>query len=597
MATALYLNDKQVYPDGSQSIKLTKENPYFTQSDSYTLDVTLPMAIKENRTLFNNINRIERSKKSERMKCRLIVDNRLLLDGSAKITHISEQEVKVQLLGGNSEINFLSDEEANYIDNLDLGVVTGERNSSQAGDLTYSVSTGIRFRQSDVYDETAEVRKTCWQFGLVDITKQIFKVFGFEVAECSVDKLPWNEIYVASAKSTTIVAHVLPHWSLRTFIDELCKFFNVSVIIDQEHKTVRIKDNPTFFSSKDCIYIEPVDEYTVEMNEDSDAHALASDNLRFDMSGSEHHDYDMIPDNVRENAITDTFASRAAAYAAWSAGSDDDKTGRIYASPVGKFTGWLHDYTDVGGDEEKLEFTQIDVFAPLIRNDKTDNETELKICPVAMGEIEYEYSYGFGNRDNIQWHTNSWKEHVPSLQNPTGNDTVGSFGGSRSSYGGSFGSSGSSSSYDATIQEYIEGEASIEKEEKEDRLQVMFMDDVMQPCYYHNGIRDTDEELSVSAGFTDYQYKKAHKSGTQHTHWSLSLNKCEATHYLGQLHENGFIFNLSAKYCIKFLSKEMPDPTKVFIIRNKRYGCEKVEAQIDSLGIEQLMTGYFYEMM
>ena len=592
MATILFLNDTQVYPDGQQSIKLTKENPYFTQSDSYTLDVTLPMGIKENRTFFRNINRIERSKDVERMKCRLIVDNRLLLDGSAKVTQVSEQEVKVQLLGGNSEINFLSDDEKNYIDNLDLGVITFERNSSMAGDVTYSISKNIRYRQSDIFDETAETRKTCWQFGLVDITKEIFRVFGFEIAECTIDKKPWNEIYVASAKSTNNVSHVLPHWSLRTFVDELCKFFNVSVVIDQENKTVRIKDNPTFFSSRESIEIVPIDEYSVELNEDSDAHALAADNLRFDISGSEHHDYDMIPDNVRENAITDTFASRAAAYAAWSAASDDDKKGRIYACPEGKFTGWLHDYSDIGGEEEKLVFTQIDVFAPLVRNPDSDNETELKICPVAFGEIEYEYNYSFGGYNGHQGtsYTNSWKEHIPSMKNPTGNDIATSrFGGSRSS-------SGSSSEYEATIQEYIEGESSIEKEEKEDRLQVMFMDDVKQPCYYHNGARNADEELSVNAGFTDYQYKKAHKTGTQHSLWSLSLNKCEATYYLGQLHENGFTFNLDAKYCIKFLSKEMPDQTKVFIIRNKRYGCEKIEAQIDSQGMQQLMTGYFYEM-
>lgn len=588
MATVLYLNNTQVYPDGQQSIKLTKENPYFTQSDSYTLDVTLPMAITENRSFFRNINRMERSKKVERMKCRLTVDNRLLLDGSAKVTQVSEQEVKVQLLGGNSEIYFLSDDEKNYIDNLPLGEVSVVKDSVNG--TTHTIDTDIRFRQSDIKDETTGARKECWQFGLVDIAKQIFRTFGFEVTECTVDRTPWNEVYVASAKSTNTVAHVLPHWPLRTFVDELGKFFNVSVVIDQEHKTVRIKDNPTFFTNRESLVIVPVDEYTVEMNESGGTHALAADNLRYDMSGSEHHDYDMIPDNVRENAVTETFASRDAAYAAWSAASEADKTGKIYACPEGRYTGWLHDYTDVGGEEQRLEFTQIDVFAPLVRDPENGNETELRICPVAMGEIEFERTAGFGNGTDFSYYTNTWKEHIPAMENPTGNDIPASpFGGSRS-----FG--GSSSEYEATIQEYILGEASIEKEGKEDRLQVMFMDNVKQPCYYHNGARNTDEELSVDAGFTDFQYKKAHKNGALHSPWSLSLNKCEATHYLGQLHQNGFTFNLGAKYCISFLSKEMPDPTKIFIIRNKRYGCEKIEAQIDSKGMQQLMTGYFYEM-
>ena len=43
MATVLYLNNTQVYPDSSQSIKLIRENPYFTESESYTLEVNLPM--------------------------------------------------------------------------------------------------------------------------------------------------------------------------------------------------------------------------------------------------------------------------------------------------------------------------------------------------------------------------------------------------------------------------------------------------------------------------------------------------------------------------------------------------------------------------
>jgi hypothetical protein len=44
------------------------------------------------------------------------------------------------------------------------------------------------------------------------------------------------------------------------------------------------------------------------------------------------------------------------------------------------------------------------------------------------------------------------------------------------------------------------------------------------------------------------------------------------------------------------MAEFMPDPTDVFIIRNKRYGCEKIEANITADGFDRLMTGYFYEM-
>lgn len=598
MAVTLYLNNKQVFPDNTQNIKLTNENTYFGRADSYTLDVTLPMNVLENRMFFENINRLERSKKVRRMECRLYVDNRCLISGSAKTTQVTERDVKVQLLGGLSEINFLSEDEEYYIDNLPLGeivmVESGPRKihtgsfGGYHGGLIYKdtgvVDTGVKCRKSTIYDETRESIKTCYQYALVDIFKQMLKYLGFTIEECCVDSEPWNSIYVATAKATRNVAHSLPHWPMKTFISEFCNFFNVSVVINQEHKTVRIKDNPTFFSRGERVVIEPVDEYSTEMNENQNAHAIAVDNLSYDMSDSEHHDYDVIPDNVRDNAPTDFFDLKPYAIKAYDAAGEEDKKMKIYACPVGKYTGWLHDYVEVGGSEEELKFTQIDVFAPLIRDKGTDNSVGLKICPVAIGEIFLEDTFKFGTKEEK---TNYWKGNMPSLANPTGDEYI-----PIRTFEPKFGMPWEEES---TIQEYVTGEADIEKEDKEDRLQVMFIDDVEQTFFSYPAIHKQWIEHSMIAGFTDYRYKKDHK-GNMHRAWSLSLNESEAEHYLGQLHRNGFAFNLKTKTCVQFLSKEIPDTTKIFIINNKCYGCEKIEANIDKNGLSMLMTGYFYEM-
>ena len=45
MAVKLFLANQEVITDSSQEIRITKENPYFTLSDSYTLDVTIPLSI------------------------------------------------------------------------------------------------------------------------------------------------------------------------------------------------------------------------------------------------------------------------------------------------------------------------------------------------------------------------------------------------------------------------------------------------------------------------------------------------------------------------------------------------------------------------
>ena len=47
---------------------------------------------------------------------------------------------------------------------------------------------------------------------------------------------------------------------------------------------------------------------------------------------------------------------------------------------------------------------------------------------------------------------------------------------------------------------------------------------------------------------------------------------------------------------IKFVTNDIPDPSKIFIFRNKRYICEKIEMNVTEDGIENEKTGYFYEI-
>ena len=582
MATVLYLNNTQVYPDGKQSIKLVRENPYFTQSESYTLDVTLPMDIMENRNFFQNIQRMEKSKQTSVMSCRLVVDNKPLLQGSAKVTQVTEREVKVQLVGGRSEINFLSSDDKTYIDEMD-----------------FSVSTGKVFMP--VWDETYETSENQWNDGqynlvnpddysqdapqprLVDVMKEVMAAMGYTVTENCTDIEPWNCLYVASAKRTRNIAHALPHWTVRTLVDEYCKFFNCSFLIDQTEHTVRIVSNATFFGHSRHHAIEPVDEYTVELNDESEPQTLATGNLCYDLSGSSEHDYDIIPDNVRESAPTKNYGSVAQARAAYDQMSADERKRYIFRTPTGLFAGWEHSMKEeTGSDDSLTEFMQIDVFGPLIRDRESDSETTLKICPVAISCTVMAFFLWdiFGEHHPDGKHP--WR--YISMENPTGNEY--------NRWGIDDGTVPTTE--DATIQDYIEGEVDIEKSEKEDRMQVFFVDDINMPSTSYEGW-DRGQTIDAAMPFTDFLYKRMY--GASHRQWSLSLNPSPAEHYLGELHQNNYTFNMKAKYCVKFLADEMPDPTQVFIIRNRRFACEKIETGIDDRGLQKLMTGYFYEML
>lgn len=117
----LILDDKPAVLRDNVSIKLTRENVYFTKNGSYTYDVELPLQVKQNRAIFGSINRLDALTEYHVFHAVLRVDNKVLLDGKAVINQVTETAVKVQLLGGNSEMNFYTKGAEMYVDELDLG--------------------------------------------------------------------------------------------------------------------------------------------------------------------------------------------------------------------------------------------------------------------------------------------------------------------------------------------------------------------------------------------------------------------------------------------------------------------------------------------
>lgn len=117
----LFLDNKPAVLRDNVSIKLTRENVYFTKSGSYTYDIELPLGCAENRAILGNINRKDESASYREFSAVLRVDNRVLLDGKAIIHQITDTSAKIQLLGGNAEMNFYTKGAELYVDELDLG--------------------------------------------------------------------------------------------------------------------------------------------------------------------------------------------------------------------------------------------------------------------------------------------------------------------------------------------------------------------------------------------------------------------------------------------------------------------------------------------
>ena len=80
---------------------------------------------------------------------------------------------------------------------------------------------------------------------------------------------------------------------------------------------------------------------------------------------------------------------------------------------------------------------------------------------------------------------------------------------------------------------------------------------------------------------------------------SLSLNPIEGVRTLASSTVSGEgmpKINATVRHCFRFISDRVPDPASLFLIRNRRFVCDKIEATITADGLQPLLTGYFYEL-
>ena len=676
--TILYLNGKRAVIDEKQTIKFVHENTYFTKSGTYTYDITLPALCPENIAIFGHIYRKDQRKAvNTTFKARLHVDNMDILNGTATITNITDTSIKVQLMGGNSELNFYSKNENRFIDELPLGSwydVAGVTSS----DLTMRT---MAEQFSDTFQEeidsigldnayknlcrklwnvnTKEVPVdwvalpcvnenydvTCNNFGirryqyndtwrhytvindldtvclsaqpyLVPMIERIFKHLGYPIAEnCLRDNDFFMKLVIVTANNRAAIARALPHWTVTEFIEEIENLFAVVIYIDERTKKTSIKARANFFKSNIEYIDEIVDEYSVTMEVDS-----TNDITNANVGYAEVSEYDRIEDDIRKSAKIDTSFDASDfttglqnlvdhLYRVRKADKTSDYSSLFkYKGTIFKICGRsviieLYDHIDSQGRTYKNHARTIfiDEFADRINVDgKSDIDIELRICPSKTTRSAavpcYDTDASFvGDSDGF---------HLVKADNT---DPAG---------------------IEAETNAYIAGLISGETEKVDTK------EDIMSICIYDGGFVKRDFTGSATqeypssfltqiafpgngvqcfypAGYLMYQWQGETYTGggtiQKFANESLSLNidsfkqtladkQYSYRTFYSEVYKKLQRIDTQVKYCIKFFSNKQLRVNSTFVIRNKKFVCEKLEYNIKTVGTDRLITGYFYEL-
>ena len=117
--TELYIDNKPVMLPTPLDLKVKEQNPLITKNGTFTLDLSLSLMEHNNAILYKHIDRIQTAAEFEGRSAVLTADARVIMNGTEAYISNTNQEVKIQLLSGNSELNYFIGSDL-YISDLEL---------------------------------------------------------------------------------------------------------------------------------------------------------------------------------------------------------------------------------------------------------------------------------------------------------------------------------------------------------------------------------------------------------------------------------------------------------------------------------------------
>ena len=616
------INGHRAYPISTSSIKVTYANQYVTDDGEYTYDITFPMDILANREIFKNVSRFEVAKNIAKYDdCKLYVDSRIIMSGVGTILSVNQNEVKLQIVGGKSRIKFNEKLTKHYIDELDLGIADkpgytvdkgwsqGFKNIQKINDIYRLDDDKSKFLGVEgkwcfvpVRDETNDmianfvgVDKTKQFIGynapfimnlavqpnLMHIFRKVVEYEGYTLKRNDYDCKPWNLLYIASAYKTRELRKALPHWSSYTFIEEFRKLFNATIVFDDILKTCSVI-NASELTTADSIKIEPLDEYTTDYDEDGSISTSSTANLEYNLGGSANRgSYEVISKKVFENfenfhseeiSLDHQFVSTTLL---WS----EKKKRQTIIENFGDY------YIYVEDENGKKSWKLAGVWSPLIRDKSSEDYVDLNISPAAQVVEDINFKTALIGED--KYYEKRCLLSMPNDKEPDSKESdIDDDGFSYTS-----------------VQDAIDDESTLDKTEDDQECMNIFF--ILPGRVQLGGPNQTSLSwVGMKSRWpqflTDYRINEDYRySGIAdifHDTYSLSLRKTRevGSTCLGSFHNIGLRIDNKNSMEVKFKSDEIPDPSQIYIIRNKRFVCAKIEMEVKDDAIEPIYTGYFY---
>lgn len=405
-----------------------------------------------------------------------------------------------------------------------------------------------------------------------------------------------RQLFIVNANNFVDCRMCLPHWTVNEWWTKLEQAFGVVVSFDTRSGEMWIRSRTEHFSSTEMVVLDEVaDEFKTEIDSEG-TDDISTSNVGF--SDFDGDNAGLLSDKQRQAArVNDDFANLAELLA--------------YGKRIGAEALRLQkDVLFLCADGRRYIFTEafgfmeVDQFRPRIVNPDEDVEIELDFVPAKYVTDKAEV-YVISRRDGGYLTETVIGSHEARVLAVPDVDELRWYAGDRGQ--------------EIDLEKLINDEEDPEIPEHKNNRSL---------CYIALAPNDGDEEaftLKYSYGSDSYEDKQAtHPVGVLRLYGtaglgddaptdrytpdgvrpreiskvSLSLNPIDGVRTLASAAVGGDAVRINAtvRHCFRFVADRIPDPRSLFLIRNRRFVCDKLEAQITADGLNPLLTGYFYEL-
>lgn len=571
--TQLYIDSQEVKLPSEFELELITENPYFTRVGSYTYEIEIDLHDPTNRNIYKNINRADVTQRIKNRKAVIITNGLCAINGIEVILSIDSFTAKIQIIAGNSQLNYEGGENSIRSINFDkftldpntaINTLFGtypQFNANFTPIISYvdkdgntSILNLVRVGENITFERVNNIAP---QYYLLYYIDNLLQKLGFTKGINELETDPtWQRIFVANPYKDSAPEELLPDWTINEFIEQIEKFFKCVVSINSITGIYDIINMDKYYENAEIIYLDEVIDNDLEKVYDTDtSYSYAYENVSYNLPSEDYYNYLKLKDGIRDICIIETKESYQ---------DFESNYNQYYSGP------YILNSTDYNLDFVVSEFTSNDETVKGLKmidrlrdagDSTSQNKTSFDIIPAEVNTIEV-YSEP-GARYLLGTAIKKVRSEAESQ----------------------------------AINDLINGSGDIEGDIP-DKLYVGIYYGICTA--WNKGPGSHPEQYWDKMPMSSFdKYFMTKPIGFTNSQSLIILPDYSLVLYgdnglYNAVYKNKKVIDTTVEYRFRFIANQIYDLNRIFLIGNKKYYCKEIHYNISSKGIDKIAEGIFY---